>query len=329
MTQPIAHAATVRGRYTVQIHRRGLGLVQEREFDNLITDAGLDHFGVYHWSGGSPLSNSSYDYWCHVGTGTAVPAVTDTALQSPVANGVKRNGSGVDITRTRTYSSFLSEDPPRRRAVIKTTATYAAGAIVGNLSEVGIGPGSISEPYALLSRALILDSLGNPTTVTATADDTVVVVYTLTIDWVGKTSGTITVGGVNYDYNTDFSEDTGWGGTERMWGINSTGSTLTNGMPGYRSTMDMWSSPSTTYTWTTNSSDNIVHAPYTNGNHYRDSSLNWGTGVGSPQIQGVHMRMGANSASMGIPWRIRFSSPIPFSNVQQFKITVRSSWGRA
>lgn len=321
-------SAKLHGRYTIQVYREGLGLVQEREFDNLITNAGLDHFGVYAWGGSSP-GIGSYDYWVHVGTGTATPAFTDTALQAPVANGVRRHGDGVSISRTQTRFSFLEEDPPRRRVVLKTTATYDAGTIVGNLSEVGIGPGTTSTPEALLSRALILDSLGNPTTVTATSSDTVVVVYTLTIDWTGKTSGTITVDGVNYDYNTDFSENANYNVTSRMWGINVGATTLDSGAPAYLTTMAMWSSPSTTYSWVRDSSRNVVHASYGTGNHYRDSSLNWSTGVGSPGIQGVHLSMAGDGSNQGMPWRIRFSSPIPFSAVQQFKITVRTSWARA
>lgn len=321
-------SAKLHGRYTIQVYREGLGLVQEREFDNLITNAGLDHFGVYTWAGNIPTS-AHYDYWVHVGTGTATPAFTDTALQAPVANGVRRRGNGVSSTRTQTLSSFLEEDPPRFRTVLQTTATYDPGTIVGNLSEVGIGPGTDGTPGALMSRALILDSLGNPTTVTATASDTVVVVYTLTIDWTGKTSGTITVDGLNYDYNTDFSQDTAYTAPTRMWGINANGNDIPQGRAGYRQTMDMWSSPATTYSWTHHTSQNIVHAAYTNGNHYRDSSLNWGTGIGNPGIQGVHLRMAASASSQGMPWRIRFSSPIPFSAVQQFRITVRASWARA
>jgi len=319
--------ATVQGHYTVRVYRRGLGLVQEREFPNLITNAGLDHLGTRAWTGVSP---SSLIYWSHLGLGTAEPDPTDIALQAPVSGGVARHGSGVTIVNSAgpgNGGTFYLEDPPRVRIVRNIQCTYPAGAIVGNLSEVGVGPGTTSTAGALFSRALILDSLGNPTTVTATAEDTVVVVYTLTIDFTGKSSGVVTVNAVNYPYVTDLSGETSHL-PYQMWEVNTTAATLNQGAPATLATMDPWASPATSYTWTARSASRSL-AAYTPGSYYRDSTATFPTGVGSPGIQGVRLHMGGSSANVGLPWRVRFDSPIPFTINQQFSITVRSTWERA
>lgn len=317
-------STTAHGRYTIRLYRKGLGLVKELEFDNIITDAGLDHLGGRPFSS---VSSSGIVYWMHLGTGTSEPSAADTALTAPVTNGVKRHGSGVTITQNWNRATFFGEDPPRVRIVRTYTGTYTAGAIVGNLSEVGVGPGTTSTPDSLFSRALILDSLGNPTTVTATADDTVVVVYTLTLDFTGKTSGSITVGGISYDYATDLSGETSHA-PGNLYQINQSADTVGQGASCYLTSMSPWADPTTSYSWVAGAGT-VAYTAYTNGSHYRDVTCTFGSGRGSPGIQGVRLHMGGNGANAGQAWRIRFSSPIPFTNVQQFRVAVRTSWARA
>jgi len=323
------HAA-VKGRYTLRVERPGVGVVSETAFDNLITDSGLDHLGTMLFSN---VGTGSVVYWSHLGTGTSPPSTTDTSLEAPVANGVARNGSGVTISLGQSRDNFYGEDPPRVRRTVTFTCTYPLGAIVGNLSEVGVGPGTDSTPGELFSRARILDSMGNPTTVTATADDVVVLVYKLTVDFTGKSSGSVTVAGTTYNYETDLSAETAYTGANAatsVYAVNTSGNGPAQGNVGYLTTMSAWVSPSTSYSWAGSSGiATATYAAYTPGDHYRDVTVRLTTGTGSPGIQGLRINRGNTGALSGISWRIRFSAPIPFTSSQQFQVTLRSSWGRA
>ena len=295
------------GEYTLSVYRRGI-LVAEANTKNLITDAGMDYLGT-----------TAYDNICvvaHVGTGTAAPTYADTALSGPLAGSAGRRGSPSSLNQ---WFDNTSEPVPRVRWIHTYTWQYPQGQVVGNLSEVGVGPGSVSSPQNLFSRALILDSLGNPTTVTATADDIVVVQYKLIVDWTASSSGTITVGGVDYDYETILE-----GGSV---GRSAPGTAYGIAYGQYLTTMAPWSGPGHSYSWSgVNSLTSETYAPYTPGNHYRDVTVSFPAGTVSTGYQGV--RLVQNITQRGNPWWIRFSSQIPVSSVQVFQVTQRASWAR-
>lgn len=121
-------------------------------FENLITNTGLERLGTA----------TSIDR-CKVGSGSAAPSVSDTALQAQVAE---------------TTTVFAQENGAQTSAPyfgwMRTTYRFGMGAAAGNLSEVGVGWG-----LGLFSRALIKDSGGTPTTITVLSTEFLDVTYEL------------------------------------------------------------------------------------------------------------------------------------------------------
>lgn len=115
---------------------------------NLITNTGLDFCAT---------STSRYSA-CQVGTGNTDPAFTDTTLQTYHAGTTTR----VNISQT----PFSSASPPYVESYVRYD--FATGAVVGNMTEVGIGP-SAASGQSLFSRELIRDAGGSPTSITLTS----------------------------------------------------------------------------------------------------------------------------------------------------------------
>lgn len=157
----ITTRCAVRGEYTLTRRKADTLEVIEQcgPFDNLITDIGLDQICR---SNDLPLVNFSY-----VGTGTATPVVGDIAMQNLVA------ASGSNTAATKTTQNF---SPYRESCVL--VYRYSVGAAAGNLTEVGVGWSSTGI-NALFSRARIVDSEGNPTSITVLSDEILDVTYTL------------------------------------------------------------------------------------------------------------------------------------------------------
>lgn len=118
--------------------------------DNLVLDIGLNQIGLGSW-----LTH------CYVGTGSTAPAVSNTTLESQTA-----------VTSTIDSSASGANDEEPYYGYKRIMFRFAEGTAAGNLSEVGVGWAS-----NLFARALIVDSLGNPTTVTVLEDELLLVLY--------------------------------------------------------------------------------------------------------------------------------------------------------
>ena len=126
-------------------------------FKNLITDYGLNRLGTDSILGGA----------C-VGTGTAPPQASDIALQSRIA------------TTGQTINEDLIVGPnaePYYSGRVRTWR-FQTGVAAGNLTEVGVMAIN-SEPFPLWSRSLILDTSGNPVSITVLPTEILDVVYEL------------------------------------------------------------------------------------------------------------------------------------------------------
>lgn len=141
-------------------------------FHNNITNYGLNLLGS---------TTNPYGY-CQVGTGAATPQNTDTTLQSWLASGGRTGASAPTNSGSPDYSNSVT-----------MTYTFSTGAVVGNISEIGIGP-STSSGSSLFSRELIRDASGNPTTITLLSTETLIVYYTLKT-YLPVTDNVITVNG--------------------------------------------------------------------------------------------------------------------------------------
>lgn len=125
-------------------------------FPNIITNGGLDRMAT------------SYDYlnYCQVGTGSTAPSASDIALVSRVGA-----SSGTNAWQSGIFS--VNSTSPYYR-ITRIVSRLTPGQAIGNLSEVGMGWASTG---GLFSRALILDSYGNPTNITVLSDEYLDVTY--------------------------------------------------------------------------------------------------------------------------------------------------------
>lgn len=179
-----------KGVYHVQI-RRNAGTPEEYIEDcgkhkNKIVNQGLNWWGsttgfATQWSG------------LAVGTGNSVPSATDTVLANPLAF-LNSSGAGG-------FSSSVNTAP--YSITYGITYTFAVGAVIGNVAELGtLIATTPSAGGALFSRALIQVG-GSPGTITVTASDQLIVTYQVQIGFAAETSGsfTLTTDGVTSTIN--------------------------------------------------------------------------------------------------------------------------------
>lgn len=159
---PLAVAsAGVRGRFSVELVHAASGLIKRRlDFDNLVTDAGLDYIAARN-------GFSSAVTFVAVGTGSSAPSYSDTTLNAEIAR--TSNNGGFSETSGSVGSGDNLEYWWRRRTYLFTESEAN-----GNLSEIGI----FSQDGATLwARQLFTDEAGNPTTITKTNEDQLRIVY--------------------------------------------------------------------------------------------------------------------------------------------------------
>lgn len=117
------------------------------------------------WLDGTVSTSNAH---IHVGTGSTEVLATQTQLISTVASQAASSSSnnnekiGTDYFMSRTF-----------------TATFALGAVVGNIAEVGFSHRSNSAATNIDSRALVVDDVGTPTPITVTSNDQLIMSYTL------------------------------------------------------------------------------------------------------------------------------------------------------
>lgn len=146
----------VSGRFILEAVKPDGSRRQLADFENLITDGGLNRLGT--------------DYivsHAQVGSGSTAPSNSDTSLASRVA------GTSTASPVAATYGCQASAP---YFGWARKIFRFAAGQATGNLSEVGVGWSSAGD---LFSRALIKDGSGNPTTITILADEVLDVTYEL------------------------------------------------------------------------------------------------------------------------------------------------------
>lgn len=268
------------------------------EFDNLITNTGLNRIGNQ-----SPGTNNLTG--CCVGTGTTAPAFSNTNLTNQIAHTTNL----MSITRNTVPASNYS--------FYRVTYRFAAGTATGNLTEVGMR-GDTSPTGALFSRALILDGSGNPTSITVLAEEALDVTYELRLYHpTADVTGTVNLGGTNYNYTIrralSESADFGYpelaltlarGGTNP--GAYSGGLVAATGIP----------------SGSLASSSAPVAATYTTGNYFRDFTVTFGLTSPTSNIGSVVM-----ITSLGI-YQIAFSPVVPKTSSNIFTLNVRFTWAR-
>lgn len=277
--------------------------VKVAEFDNIITNQGLNRIGT----------NSDWLVHVQVGSGTATPQATDTGLASFVAG-----------TNTIISSSSTIQSTPPYYATRTLTRRFAAGAAAGNLSEVGIGWASTGS--TLFSRALILDGGGAPTTITVLSDEVLDVTYQLRIyPPANDVSGSITVAGIGTVLTTTRAASVT---NAANWSINQNGvqggpSVLTNVHRAYTGGIGaITAQPS----GTEESASTASLSAYSSNSFQRDATLTWGLGAANFGINSILFSFGP-SFEFG-QLQVGLGTTITKNNTQTLSLNARHQWAR-
>lgn len=258
-----AQKAQIGGRFTLIATKLDGSQRKVAEFDNLLTDGGLNRMGI-----------GAFRDICVVGTGSNAPNVLDTQLQSTTSR-----------TSTGAPSVPGGSAQPSSPWYAQTNAgfRFSVGAAAGNLTEVGMGwslGGGLTD-YQLWSRALIKDEFGAPIAVTILADEVLDVYYAMRIyPPIVDAAYTVTIGGELYNAISraaNVNSVPNWYVTsQRVQFISlpyGSGFGVHAGVLGPIS-----SSPSgiTSYSYTSPSND-----AYSNNSLQQDGVLNWGLDQGN------------------------------------------------
>lgn len=287
-------------------------------FDNLITNTGMNRIGEVTTN--AIYSIEAFNTLCGrfvVGSGSAEPQFTDTALQNPVAFA----SSNVELVNE-------SSNYERGWYEITVRHQFGQGQAAGNLSEIGIQRTSTSGP--LWSRALILDGQGNPTTITVLPDDFLTCYYTLRI-MIPKEDA---VFNIDVDYGEDGVVPTVVTGrplrandTDPVvgWGLQTAGTVseraalqfYTGGLAAPTASAPLGSPIGSQTT-------NFSIVPY-----IPDSFERYVTRTnGLNQHNSQELRTARLNALMGA-WQIEFDPPLQKNNTQTMQVTFGYSWARA
>lgn len=317
MNQVIEQKVEVEGRYKmVAIRPDGSERVLADWFPNLILNAGLDSLALTN------PANLCYRY-CQVGSGTATPTVNDTQLQSRIAGVVsatfgqyQQDATGIVTTSPRyAYDTIMYE--------------FATGVAAGNIAEVGVANGPGPTGMRMFSRALVLDSGGNPTTVTVLSDEILRIYYELRW-YIPETdsTGTVVLDGVTYDW------------TIRSLCANSV--TSNQGWPGNRAyepggwlVREFWipfvggdlaaitaSAPTGTQQTAVNPTCTIASA-YVAGNYWVEYWVEFSTDQANVNITCFSFTITQFGRR-----QMKFSPPIPKTSSKKLRLKIRTTWAR-
>lgn len=308
----ISLSGKVSGYYRILVHdAQGQLKSDSGWFSNLITNQGLDWLGAgapnNNTSGGVPLCTH-----CGVGTGTSTPAFTDTRLTTFLAMFPSSNSSNVEGNGTQTYVP----GPPAYWSCVKTYS-FATGAVVGNISEVGVGNCNNTDTNPqLFSHALIVDGSGNPTTISVTGTDALTVNYELRY-YINTTDTNYSLSISSTTYSGIYRRATVGSVASLYYQLHGTPSTSTRAVVFTGSIGSITSSPSGGSAVQTS----LVAASYTPGTYYRSFTVAWDNTVGG-NLSALEF-----DSSMG-SWQFSVSPTIPKTASNTLTLQFNISWAR-
>lgn len=303
---PMVPKTRMRGRYKLSVVRSDGSIARETPwFDNVITNGGLDLYGT----------NPSLIQYCHVGTGSTVPAVTDTGLTTWLAS-----------TNTTTTGSAVANGTSPYMAYTQVTYRFPAGTATGNLSEVGVG--AASGNTSMFSHALILDGGGSPTTITVLSTEALDVTYQIqNYPPLVDVGGSVTLSGTTYTTNMRSANAGGAG----YWALGAGANALDSGGLSYGSaaySTQTLGAITATPAGTSITAPAPVLSSYTNGNYYRDATINCGLtdvncagGIGS-------MTLVCGSVGRAALFQCSFTPVIPKDASHIMSLVIRHAWAR-
>lgn len=324
------------GRFTVELIDAQTKLVKRHlEFDNLITNVGLD----------SLLDNSIYPHkvtgdsfseqilFCAVGTNSTAPAATQTTLGAEIAPAVdnRTKSNGAIPPGTVTYVAGSPDYWYRRGTWLFGTAQGN-----GNLTEIGLF--TASSGGTMFTRQLLKDGGGTPTTVVKTSAEELRVTYEFRCRPAqADVTGTVTLDGVSYDYtvrpcDVDNANNFSWGG------YISSGDFWNNSSANHAScyeTQTLSAREGTGPSGSASACSSCAPSAYSAGTYYRDYTAIWQSGVGNfgLGVGSVTFLAPANTGSHASTWQISFAATtggarIPKTNTKRLTLVFRHSVAR-
>lgn len=287
----------VAGYYKIEARKKdGSNRVLADWFPNLITNQGLDRIGA----------SSDYLNYCHVGSGSTAPAVTDTGLVTHVAQTSTVESESTGNSGASPYYSYNTR-----------VFSFGEGVAEGNLTEVGIGWSASTGN--LFSRALILDGVGSPTTITVLSDEYLYVTYQFRryipeVD----TGDTVVIASVTYT----FVGRAAHAATEFYWPayFRAITAPIDPNCRAYDGSIGIITSdPSGS---TSGTGDSFI-AAYNNGNYYIDWTYTFGLTQGN--LSGISaLKVGM----CGAQYQFGITPDIPKTSDDVLTLTFRASWDR-
>lgn len=293
-------SARVRGFYKFEAVRQdGSRRLLADWFPNILTNSGADYLGISQFSG--PLT------YCAVGSGNSTPVVTDTTLDTFVA---------ATTTTNSTTHTAASSSPYFGTTTIQYN--FPIGTATGNLSEVGVGPeNSSSARLNLFSRALILDGMGNPTTITVLSSEALYVTFQIN-QYVplSDVTGNVTISGTSYAYTLR-----AYFATSTTWAYQNDDAPTLNLAAAYNGAIGSITSSGPSGTA---SSGTVSSNSYSNGSSTLTGTITWGLAAGNLAggISAISFTAGTSRGS----YQIGFSPAIPKTSSQVLTLDVGTSW---
>lgn len=304
----IAMKARIVGRYRMQVVREdGSVRLDTGWFDNLITNGGLDQF-----------DSSSIFANAYVGSGNTAPAFTDTQLVALVGTST----GGVQS------SSFTAQSSSPYFGTTTVTFSFPAGTATGNLSEIGVGPTATT----LFSRALILDGVGSPTTITILSNEQLNVTYQLgQIVPLTDVVGSITITGIGSVSTTLRAANAT---AQNIWAYRTNDPPYCpgDGGPNNANTCSVFNAGIGAITGQPagglNGFSSATHSSYTNGTFQRTVTCTYGLSVGNVGgINSATVAFGNISVSRG-QYQIGFGTTIAKDSTHVLTLNYTNSWSR-
>lgn len=269
----------------------------------------LDNFFQRLISVENPISNSCL----RVGTGSNPVAVNQTAL----ANQISISGNWPVSTLTGTPAIL---EGGLLKASVSGTFTFTLGQVVGNISELGIDFSNLSSTSQTIihSRALVVDGSGNPTTITVTAQEQLVITYTLKMET--SASDVITNYPLNVSGTTVNTEITHrWAGPNPLTAFVTSGILAANGLDVFDGALTPYGS-SLTGNRASSGGPSIaynVSGGKTDTYSFSISQGNLAAGISSAGRQ----------SNQGL-YKLGFNPPIPKNSDRTLSITILRTFGR-
>ncbi len=285
-------------------------------FPNLITNAGLNGIG-----NGTELQNLIE--YVSVGTDNTPPDVTDTSLGSIVDTGYNSDGG---------FATLYAAGPSYAYWTATRTREIGEAFGNGNLTELGFFTGA--GIGTMWMRALFLDGVGSPTTITKTANEKLRIVY----EWrvyltLIPTTDALTINGVP----TDCENRALQGNDSDAWGFYGILNYLGNWNTDNRRA-NVWENVGGAWPaidgggfgGNNSQSTSITNVAYGSGNFYRDQDLvwdpglgNWGGGIGALTIP-YNGNFSEGTHALGV----KFDPHVAKLDTQRFTFRCRTAFGR-